>query len=900
MKVFLLIIIGLIGKSSVVFAQQQILSQPITLSPAELPMPFKTFIERTERQTGIRFFYHPDWISFLKVERAYSDMPLRSVLDQLLEGSSITYAVFHNYGIILFKDQTFALEREQQLSRALIERKKVKQVTIGSPDDYRPYQQVTVRGRVNDERFSGVVRNATVSVMNREAGTTTNDQGYYELTLPTGEYLLQCQHASYAETIIDLRLYASGILNIEMEEMAIVLEEVVVTEESLASQNIGQLSLNVKDLKRAPTFLGEVDVIKFIQTQAGVTSVGEVAAGFNVRGGGVDQNLVLYDGVPVFNTAHAFGLFTAFNAETISGASFYKSGIPADFGGRVSSVLNVTAREGSAERWNGGGGIGLISTVMHVQGPLKRDTTSLAASFRTTYSNWMLDLVNSSYGSIENSSVNFYDGSLKLAHKFSARSKITFSGYLSQDKMRLTNDTLFQWNNFASSVRWDKTVNADLFYRVTVGVGQYAYTLNEPDPSQAFKLNYRITYPVLNIDFNHNRKRPQAFGLQITYYMLEPGNRMPTSEQSVIAPVTIDKEYALEAGLYYNETFKLGERTFIDAGLRYAIYARMGPGTEYIYRPDAPLEPRNIIDSVQFAPGELMKAYTGPEPRLSVRYMLNRDASVKLGYHRMFQFIHLISNTAAVTPVDVWQASNQFLRPQLANQLAAGYFRNLKNNTYELSAEVFYKHVDNILEFKDGAKLILNDKIETALLSGTGMAYGIELTANKLRGRLQGGVNYTYSRSLRQVAGTFENESINAGAWYPANFDQPHVANLFWRYGISRRHFFTGTFTYRTGRPISLPEQVYYIDRIAVADFPERNTYRLPDYHRLDLTFIIEGNHKRKKLLDGTWLISVYNVYARRNAYSVFFQQNEFGILQPYQLSVIGAIIPTVTYNFKL
>jgi hypothetical protein len=899
MNVYLLTIIGLFWSAVVGYAQTNVLSHPVTLSPSELPMPFNTFIGQMEKRTGIRFFYHPDWTSYLVVERAYVDMPLRTVLDQVLEGSPITYTVFYDYGIILMKDPTDAIEREQLLNHAVAERKQVKQVTIGSPAEYRPNKLVTLRGSITDERFSSAVKKATVSVLNQDAGTTTNDQGYYELILPAGEYVVSFRHANYAEKIIDLRLFTTGRLNVELEEIAIVLEEVVVTEESLAAQSIGQLTLNVTELKRAPSFLGEVDIIRLVQTQAGVTTVGEVAAGFNVRGGGVDQNLVLYECIPVFNTSHAFGLFSAFNAEAVSGASFYKSGIPADYGGRVSSVLNVTAREGSAERWTGGGGIGLLSTTLHLEGPLKRDTTTLAASFRTTYSNWMLDLVNSSYASLENSSVNFYDGSLKLAHKFSSKSKLTFSGYLSQDKMRLTNDTLFQWNNFTSSVRWDKSVNEFLFYSVTVGAGRYSYTLYEPDPAQAFKLNYQITYPTLKIDFNHTRKRPRTFGVQATYYAFEPGTRTPTSEQSSVPPVIIAEERALEAAFYYSETFRWGERTFIDAGIRYAVYGRIGPGKEYIYQSDAPLEPRNIIDSVLYAGGELMKTYSGPEPRLSVRYMLNREASIKLGYHRLYQFIHLVSNTAAVTPVDVWQASNTFFRPQLANQLAAGYFRNLKDNTYELSGEVFYKHIENILEFKDGAKLILNDKLETALLSGTARAYGLELTGNKLRGRLQGGINYTYSRSLRQVSGTYANETINNGEWYPANFDQPHVGNVYWRYGISRRHFFTGAFTYRTGRPISLPEQVYYIDRIGISDFAERNTYRLPDYHRLDLAFVIEGNHKRKKLWEGTWLISAYNVYARENAYSVFFQQDESGILKPYQLSVIGTIIPTVTYNFK-
>jgi hypothetical protein len=897
MRPYAIAILFLIAGS--VCAQTSILSNPVTLSATEVPLAFSAFVERIEKQMGVRFFFHPDWISYLTVDRAYTNMPLREVLNQVLDGSGITYTQFHDYGIILIKDPTAAIERDQLLSRAIAERKRIQQVRIGNPADFRPDRPVTLTGVVTDEKSTSPVRNATILVVNGNEGVTTNDRGYYELTLPSGEYVLSYRHANFAEKIIDLQLFTGGRLDVELEEVAIMLEEVVVADQAIAEKNIGEQTLRIREMKRLPTFLGEVDLIKQVQTQAGVTTVGEVASGFNVRGGGVDQNLVLYDGVPVFNTAHAFGFFSAFNADALSQVSFYKSAIPAEFGGRASSVLNVSSKEGQTDRWSGGGGIGLISTNLHLNGPIKKDASSVMASFRTTYSDWMLDLVNSDYLSLQNSSVSFYDGSLKLTHKFSDRSRITLSAYASSDRMRLTNDTLFQWNNLATSIRWDKTGGENLYYSVTLGLGSYSYQVEEPDPFQAFNLSYRIVYPTLKVDFNHTRNRPKAFGLQAILYNFNPGTLEPASAESTIEHKDIDDEHAMEVALYYNESFRWGERIFLDAGLRYALYARLGPGKVYGYTPDQPLEPQHIIDSVFYESGEIMQAYSGPEPRLSLRYALNKNSSIKVGYNRVHQFIHLVSNTAAITPVDIWQSSNQFFRPQLADQVAAGYFRNLKENTYEVFGEVFYKHINNILEFKDGAQLILNDKLETDLLSGVSKAYGVELSANKLRGRLQGGINYTWSRSLRQVDGTFDSEQINRGTWYPSNFDQPHIVNVVWRYGISRRHFFSGTFNYHAGRPISLPAQIYTIDGTVVSNFPDRNTYRLPDYHRLDIALIIEGNHKRKKLWDGTWIASIYNVYSRKNAYSVFFEPDSNGILRPYQLSVIGAIIPTITYSFK-
>ncbi|MCK6617034.1 MAG: TonB-dependent receptor [Cyclobacteriaceae bacterium] len=892
------LIIVLLGLTPLTKAQQQF-AHPVTLLPSEVPMSFLQFIDKVEREMGVRFFYEPAWVEYLNIDRAYTKLPVSRILDQVLEGSDITYTALSDYGIILVKDPTKEIERQRLLAKAVAERKKVEQLVIGNPADYHPDKKLVLRGIVTDEKSSVAVKSATVTLLNAERGTATNEQGAYELTLTPGSHLVSFSHANYSEKIIDLRIYASGRLNVILEEVPIVLEEVVVTDQAIVNSNIGQATLRVSEMKRAPVFLGEVDVVKQVQTQAGVTTVGELAAGFNVRGGGTDQNLVLYDGLPIFNTSHALGFFSAFNAEAINQVAFYKGGIPAEFGGRASSVLNVTSKEGNYNRWTGSGGIGFISTFLTLGGPIKKDTTSVIASARATYSDWMLDLVNSDYATLQNSSVQFYDGSFKLAHKFSSKSKLIFSGYFSRDRMRLTNDTLFQWNNLAVSARFDKAVNDKLFYSITMGMGSYRYTLNEPDEQEAFDLTYGIAYPSLRADFNFNDGNPKAFGFQATYYNFKPGTLKPTTSASLTPAISIADENAVEAGVYFSESFKFGNRINLDAGIRYALYARLGPGTVYEYEAGRPLEPHYVIDSTQYPAGSIIKFYHGPEPRLAARYSLNQFSSLKFGYNRLYQFVHLISNTAAVNPVDVWQSSNSFFKPQLADQISAGYFRNLKENTYEVYGELFYKQISNVLDFKDGANLILNNKLETSLLQGKAKSYGAEFSATKNRGRLQGMVNYTFSRSLRQVNGDYEIEKINDGKIFPANFDQPHVVNLTWRYAISRRHYFSGNFTYHTGRPISLPAHIYYVDGIGISDFPERNTYRLPDYHRLDVAFIIEGNHKRKKLWDGTWVISAYNLYGRRNAYSVFFQEDQWGILKPYQLSVVGTIIPTINYTFK-
>lgn len=875
------------------------LEMRVSLAKQDVPVSLIHFLEKTERDTTINFFYLPSWIEYISIPDAYDQVPLRVVLDEVLQGSDVTYSAINNHSIVFVMNPKHVISRAELLDKAMAEKKSISRMIIGNPADYRPNLQFLVKGILREQDKSLTIRNATVALLDSETGTTTNELGYYEIKLPAGEHLLSFRHANYSEKIIDLRLYANGRLDLEMEETAILLDEVVIADRAIEERTTGLTTLKLADIKRSPTFLGEVDIVKQIQSQPGVTTVGEVAAGFNVRGGGVDQNLVLYDGLPIFNTSHALGFFSAFNADIINGVSFYKGGIPAEFGGRSSSVLNISSREGSYEKWSGAGGIGMISSQFNMNGPIKKDTTSLMVSFRTTYSDWLLRAVESNYGNIKNSSITFYDGTIKLAHRLNSKTKLTLSAYSSRDNMKLVTDTAFQWSNLSASLRIDREATKNLFYSATVGFGSYSYLLREERPANAFDLQYQILYPTLKVDFNYTRKRPAAFGMIITYYTFSPGSITPTSAESNIKPQNIQEERSIESALYYSTSFRFGQRFFLDAGIRYALYARIGTGTVYQYDPSQPLEPKNIIDSTQYSSGQVMKFYQGPEPRLLLRYSLDAFSSLKFGYNRMHQFVHLVTNTASITPVDIWQSGNTFFKPQVADQVSIGYYRSMNNNMFEVTADLYYKQIQNILDFKDGSQLILNDKLETALLQGTAQAYGVELGLNKLRGRLQGSINYTYARSLRVVNGAYESEKINQGKVYPSNYDQPNIVNVNWRYAISRRHFFTGNFTYHTGRPISLPQSVYYADRMAVSDFPERNTFRLPDYHRLDLAFVIEGNHRRRKLWDGTWTVSVYNVYSRQNAYSVYFQENKNGMLQPYVLSIVASAIPTISYSFK-
>jgi hypothetical protein len=857
------------------------------------------FLTEFEKEHPVRFFYLDEWLAIYQVDEHFNGYTLERALQELLRDSDITFTFMYGYAVIFVKDPEKALDRQNILKSAAVQKKTIEKQNIGNAQNFVPGKKVTLTGVVKSEAHDAPLSGTLVWVEDMKLNSATDVNGRYEITLPAGDHVINFRYANYAEKVIDLAIYENGSINVMLEETPIVLEEVEVSDQALLNRRVGQSSLKIKDIKRAPAFLGEIDVIKQIQTQAGVTSVGEVASGFNVRGGSVDQNLVLFDGMPVFNTSHALGFFTAFNSDVVSQVSFYRGGIPAEFGGRVSSVLNITTQEGNKEKWTGSGGIGIISSHLTIGGPIKKDTTSLIVSVRSSYSNWILNAIKSKYQNIQNSTISFYDGSAKFDHKFNSKTKLILSGYTSNDHFTLANDTLYNWQNLTGSMRIDHAFSDRLFSSVTLGVGKYSYQLADSDPTNAFNLNYSVSYPSLKFDFNRSGRHELSYGLHNTLYDFKPGELKPTSDESTIKHIKIADEKSLETALYLSDGFYWKENVYVEAGLRYSIFNRIGPTTVHRYKSGSPLETRNIVDSVSYGSGDVVKTYHGAEPRISFRYTVSPLSSVKLGYNRIYQYVHLVSNTAAVAPVDIWQSSNTYFGPQIADQISLGYFRNINDNMYETFVEGYYKHVQNTLDFKDGADLILNKNLETALLRGVGQSFGVEVSATKVKGRLIGTANYTFSRSLRRVNGYFDVEKINKGEIFPSNFDQPHVVNMNGRYNISRRYFFSFNFTFHTGRPMSLPLSSYSVDGIPASNFSERNKYRIPDYHRLDIAFIIEGNHKRKKILDGTWSISVYNVYSRKNAYSVFFQSDGNGALKPYKLSVIGTAIPSISYSFK-
>ncbi len=898
LRLLLLTLITLVGVSAF---SQSILDQKAV--GANKGKTLTAFLQEFESSHPARFYFLESWLEKIELEENYSDQTLREVLDELFLGTELNYILLNEHDIVLVKDPTQAIQRKNIISTAQQERKKIEQILLGTSTTAKANKRVLLKGQIIDSKNQTPLVGSTIQVRDISLVAISNQDGKYEVEVPVGEHILSISYVNYEEKVIEVGAFESGEINVTLEEMPTLLEEVVIQDKEareIATSNIGLTQLSMKDIKKAPSFLGEVDLIKQIQNLPGVTTAGEAASGFNVRGGSVDQNLVLYDGMPVFNSSHVFGFFSTFNAEAIRDVTFYRGGIPAEFGGRVSSVLEINSKEGDFEKWNGSGGVGMLSSNLMFNGPLVKDKTSLAISMRANYSNWLIRAVRTNYVDLQNSSVFFYDGTAKLTHKFSNKTKLTFSGYSSHDQFRLAGDSSYRWGNLLGSLRLDHSISPKLASSFILGYGSYDYEVLDDDPATGFNLIYKITYPSLKADFHYQSGRHKlAFGIQSVYYGFNPGTLKPSSSESNIKYIEMAKQQSIETAVHVGDGYTINEKLYLEGGVRFSLFSAMGPGDVNVYTPGLPLESISLIDTLNFSKGKKIKSYTGVEPRLSFRYTVSPSSSIKIGYNRMYQYLHLITNTTAITPVDIWQPSGYYFKPQMADQLSIGYFKNFKEKRYEAFAEVFYKKLTNILDFKDGAQLILNPQLETDLLQGTGRAYGIETSIAKIIGRLTGSINYTYSRSLRTIKGATEEESINKGVEYPSNFDQPHILNLTWKYGISRRYFFTGNFTYRTGRPITTPLSGFSIDNVSVANFSERNQYRIPDYHRLDVAFVMEGNHKRKKFWDGTWILSIYNVYARRNPYTIFFKDNGNGILRPYQLSVIGTVLPSLTYSFK-
>ena len=882
---------------------------------------FQQFIKKTEHDNHVIFYYKHEWIDTLRVPVSAINEDYRIALDNALKNTGIHYFVSGNQ-IFLTKNYKIKsisskdiLENGSILGESLVqddiisyleeqnnEREKNTIVEIGSPGK-NISGNVVLSGTIREEETGEPLVGAVVYVEDLSNGVVTDLSGYYVINIPPGEHLITFKSMGKRDIRKQVMLHSSGSYDLQMSDAVFELRGVEIVADkyqNVAGLQMGLDRVDVKDLKQIPTAMGETDVLKSALLLPGVQTVGESASGFNVRGGSTDQNLILFNGAPVYNSSHLFGFFSAFNADVVKEFKLYKSGIPAKYGGRISSVFDISTKNGNRKRFTANGGISPITGRLTVEGPLLREKSSFIISGRSTYSDWILKRIDNI--AIRNSEASFNDLSARMNYEIDNNNSVEINGYMSNDYFRLNKDTSFNYTNRNATISYKHIFNEKLFATTTGIYSDYQYVIGtNEDYFTSFDLDYRIQHKEVRTDFNYypGSRHVMGFGADFVFFNLDPGSRVPTRSESIVIPKYLEQEKASESSLYIDEEFTLTDRITLYGGLRYSLYLFLGPKNVYSYADNLPREPHNVTDSSFFGNNEIIQHYGGPEPRFSLRYKINENNSVKLSYNRMQQFMHMLSNTTAMSPTDTWKLSDNNIRPQKGDQYAIGYYKDFSGQSVELSLEAYYKDIKDIIEYKDGAKLLLNEKIETDLINAKGKAYGIEFLLKRTSGRLNGWLSYTYSRTFIKTLSDFGYETINHGEYYPAGFDKPHDLSVVGNYKFSRRLSISSNFVYSTGRPITYPVAKYSFNNSVYLHYSNRNEYRIPDYLRWDVSINLDGNLKSSKFWHGSWALSVYNLTGRDNAYSVYFISKGKDV-QGYKLSVFSQPVVTLTYNFRI
>lgn len=771
-----------------------------------------------------------------------------------------------------------------------------------------PEGPVTVRGHLKDAATGEALIGASVGVKEKPGvGATTNEYGFFSLTLPEGSYTLVFQGLGFTryERTIVLKGGTNQTIDIELKPTAATqLQEVTVSSEredrNVRSTEISSMKLRATELKKIPALLGEVDVIRAVQLMPGVQTAGEGTGGFYVRGGGVDQNLILLDEATVYNASHLLGFFSVFNADAIKDVNLIKGGIGAEYGGRLSSVLDIRMKDGNAKRLAGEGGIGSISSRLTLAGPLgKRGPVDSAGNAAPAPGSWMVagrrtyaDLFFklSKDKNVRDNSLYFYDLNLKGNYRLSDRDQLFISGYFGRD-VSANSSFGFDWGNATGTVRWNHLLNDQLFSNTTLIFSDFDYSLGSREKASEFTWKSHIRDYSIKQDYTlfPDPSSTIKFGAVATLHRFQPGDIKPGPD-SYLNRITIKGSDAAEVAGYISHEKQFTPRLTVNYGLRLSGYANIGPARVYQY---ANADSDTPTDTVNYKAGEIIKAYGGIEPRMAATYQLQESASMKLSYNRTRQYLHLLTNTTAALPFDVWTPATASLKPQTADQVAAGYFRNFHDNTFEASVEVYYKWMQGQIDYKDHAQVLLNDRVERVILSGVGRSYGAEFLLRKQKGRFTGWLSYTLSKTERKV------NAINGGSWYPVRYDRRHNVALVTNYQVSPRLSLGTTWTYVTGGAVTMPVGKFEHEGVTFPIYSTRNGYRLPAYHRLDLGATLEDRVKPGRKFNGSWTLSVYNAYNRHNTFSIFFREKENDPSRTEAVKTyLFGIIPSITYNF--
>jgi len=884
---------------------------------------YNDFLQALEKQTGFRFFYDTADFDTTRIDVNVQAQPLFSVLNNFFSGTGISWSADRFRHVFIAKGEAINtglpqgffdkadsgrlaigdtvrdyLEEVGKIAVATIENKLY---VIGDKANGSLPGKINLAGYTLDAATGEPIVGASIYVENPRIGVSSDQYGYYSISLPRGRHVLNIQSIGMRDTRRLIMVYGDGKMNIELHTQVMTLKKVIVSAEkasNIKGTAMGVQKIDIRTIKQVPVVFGEADVLRVVTMLPGVQTVGESSTGLNVRGGSTDQNLVLFNDATIYNSAHFFGFFSAFNPEVVKDVELFKSSMPARYGGRLSSVLDINGRDGNKRNFAGSAGIGLLTSRLNIEGPIVKDKTSFIVGGRTTYADWLLQDLPAQY---KNSRASFYDVNLTISHEINKRNNLYLTGYLSEDHFNLNNDTTYAYGNRSLNLKWKHIFSNKWNSVMSAGYDRYQYSIGSTqNPVNAFNLGFNINQLYFRANFNYylSASHTIEFGLNTLRYKLHPGFYVPVGGKSLVVPDSLQAEQAQESALYLSDHYTVTNAFSIDAGLRWSLFNYLGPSVVNNYAPGLPLTVQTQTGTTPYGSGSNIKTYGGPEYRLSLRYVLTENFSLKAGYNTARQYIHMLSNTTAMAPTDIWKLSDPNIKPQYGDQISLGAYHNFKSNTIETSVEVYYKRIHDYLDYRSGAQLIMNPHIETDVLETHGKAYGVELLIKKLTGKLNGWVSYTYSRILLQQNNPNEGPLINEGKWYPADYDKPNDATVVANYRFNHRFSVSANATYSTGRPITLPIGVYYYAGSLRTLYADRNAYRIPDYFRTDFSMNIEGNHKVHQRTHNSWTVGVYNLTGRHNPYSVYYV-SENGLVNGYKLSIFGSAIPFVNYNIR-
>lgn len=859
----------------------------------------KSALEEVDAATPFKIFTNVDEAYPLRGDFAFESTDINDILGQLLANTDYEYIEYRGYTWVVVDRSIVEQDYSAEFYNALggQEEDDIKRIIIGDISQLSADGMATISGIVTDAQNDEPILGATIKVDDSDLGTVSDIDGSYEIMVSAGPHEVTINFIGYQETLLNIDVKSNGQFDIALPKSAIELDEVTISartaDQNLQSVQIGVQSIDISTIEKLPTFLGEVDVIKSFLLQPGVSSIGEGSSGFNVRGGNVDQNLIMQDETFLFNSSHSLGFFSTFNSDLISRVNLYKANIPAQYGGRLVSVMDVEMRDGNFERFKIKGGIGPISSKVSFEGPIIKDKVSMIGGFRSSYTDWLLTSL--SEPELQKSSSFFYDANFRITAKPSANHSFTLSAYASQDDFVYNDEFGFDYNTRFAEFSYGAIIGSNITSKFTVVGSTYNSDQDDFDPATASTIETNVDYLKIkeNIKYIPNEQTEFNVGLSAINYYINPGERTPIGDLSIVPYGKLEQEKGRESAAYANAKLELTESLDISAGARLTYYQYLGPKTEYQYTDEFRPTVEGIIGT-ELKSGTI-ESYSYIEPRVSARLKLAPEASIKAGYSRTSQFINQIFNADSPTPTSQWQLSNRYIAPLRSHNLSLGYFKNFSDNVWETSIEFYGRQIDQLFDYQDFPDLLINDHLETELLDGEGRTYGAELSIKKGSGVMNGWLSYTYSKSERKIDG------INRGEWYPSNFDKTHDVSLILNYNPNQRNTLTANINYSTGRPITAPVGNYRTSGgVLIPVFSDRNALRIPDYFRVDLAYTLGKSYKVDQKFRTSWTISVYNVLGRKNPYSVFFEKAAFDYFQANKFSIIGSAFPSLTINFEL